>query len=315
MTAPFRCPIPPRMFTVAALYHFTRLNDPASLKPGVEAACREAGVKGTILLATEGVNGTIAGSREGIDAALAYLRTLPGCAQLEWKESEAADQPFLRLKVRLKKEIVTLGQPGVDPTSQVGTYVAPEDWNDLIDRDDVVLIDTRNDYEVGIGQFKGAIDPGTTSFREFPEWWKANKDAYAGKKVAMYCTGGIRCEKASSYLLSEGVDEVFHLKGGILKYLEHTPPEKSTWDGECFVFDNRVSVGHGLKQGPYDLCHACRRPISDADKASDIYQPGVQCPHCVDEYTEADRGRFRQRQKQIELAKKRGEVHLGEPDT
>ncbi len=303
------------MFTVAALYHFTRFEDPAALKPGVEAACRDAGVKGTILLATEGVNGTIAGSREGIDAALAYLRTLPGCAQLEWKESEAADQPFLRLKVRLKKEIVTLGQPGVDPTSQVGTYVAPEDWNELIDRDDVVLIDTRNDYEVGIGQFKGAIDPGTTSFREFPEWWKANKDAYAGKKVAMYCTGGIRCEKASSYLLSEGVDEVFHLKGGILKYLEHTPPEKSTWDGECFVFDNRVSVGHGLKQGPYDLCHACRRPISDADKASDIYQPGVQCPHCVDEYTEADRGRFRQRQKQIELAKKRGEVHLGEPDT
>lgn len=303
------------MFTVAALYHFTRFDDPAALKPGVEAACRDAGVKGTILLATEGVNGTIAGSREGIDAALAYLRALPGCALLDWKESEAADQPFLRLKVRLKKEIVTLGQPGVDPTSQVGTYVKPADWNDLIERDDVVLIDTRNDYEVGIGQFKGAIDPGTTSFREFPGWWKANKDAYAGKKVAMYCTGGIRCEKASSYLLGEGVDEVFHLKGGILKYLEHTPPEDSAWNGECFVFDNRVSVGHGLKQGPYDLCHACRRPISDEDKASDIYQPGVQCPHCVDEYTEADRGRFRQRQKQIELAKKRGEVHLGEPDT
>lgn len=303
------------MFTVAALYHFTRFDDPAALKPGVEVACRDAGVKGTILLATEGVNGTIAGPRDGIDAALAYLRTLPGCALLDWKESEAVEQPFLRLKVRLKKEIVTLGQPGVDPTSQVGTYVAPQDWDDLIDRDDVVLIDTRNDYEVGIGQFKGAIDPGTTSFREFPDWWRANKAAYEGKKVAMYCTGGIRCEKASSYLLSEGVDEVFHLKGGILKYLEHTPPEESTWDGECFVFDNRVSVGHGLKQGPYDLCHACRRPISDADKASDIYQPGVQCPHCVDEYTEADRGRFRQRQKQIELAKKRGEVHLGEPDT
>jgi len=315
MTAPFRCHIPPRMFTVAALYHFTRFDDPTSLKPGVEAGCRNAGVKGTILLATEGVNGTIAGPREGIDAALAYLRTLPGCALLDWKESEAEDQPFLRLKVRLKKEIVTLGQPGVDPTSQVGTYVKPEDWDDLIDRDDVILIDTRNDYEVGIGQFKGAIDPGTTSFREFPDWWHANKAAYAGKKVAMYCTGGIRCEKASSYLLSEGVDEVFHLKGGILKYLEHTPPEESTWDGECFVFDNRVSVGHGLKQGPYDLCHACRRPVSDEDKASDIYQPGIQCPHCVDEYTEADRGRFRQRQKQIELAKKRGEVHLGESDT
>ncbi len=315
MTAAFCCLIPPRMFTVAALYHFTRFDDPAALKPGVEAACRDAGVKGTILLATEGVNGTIAGSRQGIDAALAYLRALPGCALLDWKESEAAEQPFLRLKVRLKKEIVTLGQPGVDPTSQVGTYVSPADWNDLIDRDDVILIDTRNDYEVGIGQFKGAIDPGTTSFREFPDWWRANKDAYAGKKVAMYCTGGIRCEKASSYLLSKGVDEVFHLKGGILKYLEHIPPSESSWDGECFVFDNRVSVGHGLKQGPYDLCHACRRPISEADKASDVYQPGVQCPHCVDEYTEADRGRFRQRQKQIELAKKRGEVHLGEPDT
>lgn len=315
MTAPFPCLIPPRMFTIAALYHFTRFDDPADLKPGLEAACRDAGVKGTILLATEGVNGTIAGPREGIDAALAYLRNLPGCALLDWKESEAVEQPFLRLKVRLKKEIVTLGRPGVDPTMQVGTYVRPEDWNDLIDRDDVILIDTRNDYEVGIGKFKGAIDPGTTSFREFPDWWRANKDAYAGKKVAMYCTGGIRCEKASSYLMSEGADEVFHLKGGILKYLEHTPPEKSTWEGECFVFDNRVSVGHGLKQGPYDLCHACRRPISEEDKSSEVYQPGVQCPHCVDEYTEADRGRFRQRQKQIELAKKRGEVHLGEPDT
>ncbi len=300
------------MFTVAALYHFTRFEDPAALRPGVEAACHGAGVKGTILLATEGVNCTIAGTRDGIDAALACLRALPGCEGLEWKESEAADQPFLRLKVRLKKEIVTLGQPGVDPTSQVGTYVAPEDWNDLIEQDDVILIDTRNDYEVGIGQFKGAIDPGTTSFREFPDWWKANKDTYEGKRVAMYCTGGIRCEKASSYLLSEGVDEVFHLKGGILKYLEHTPPEESTWDGECFVFDGRVSVGHGLKQGPYDLCHACRRPISEDDKASDLYIPGVQCPHCVNEYTEADRSRFRQRQKQIELAKKRGETHLGD---
>ena len=300
------------MYTIAALYHFTRFDDPAALKPGLETALREAGVKGTILLATEGVNGTIAGTRAGIDAALACLRDLPGCALLDWKESEAAEQPFLRLKVRLKKEIVTLGQPGVDPTAKVGTYVRPEDWNDLIDREDVILIDTRNDYEVGIGQFKGAIDPGTTSFREFPDWWNANKAAYAGKKVAMYCTGGIRCEKASSYLLGEGVEEVFHLKGGILKYLEETPPEDSAWDGECFVFDGRVSVGHGLKQGPYDLCHACRRPISTADKASDVYQPGVQCPHCVDEYTEADRSRFRQRQKQMELAKKRGEVHLGD---
>lgn len=302
------------MYTVAALYHFTRFEEPAALKPGLEAACLEAGVKGTILLAGEGVNGTIAGPRSGIDVALDHLRALPGCADLDWKESEAAEQPFLRLKVRLKKEIVTLGQPGVDPTAKVGTYVRPEDWNDLIERDDVILIDTRNDYEVGIGQFQGAIDPGTTSFREFPAWWRANRDAYQGKKVAMYCTGGIRCEKASSYLLGEGVDEVFHLKGGILKYLEETPTESSTWEGECFVFDNRVSVGHGLKQGPYDLCHACRRPISDDDKASDRYIPGVQCPHCVDEYTEADRGRFRQRQKQIELAKRRGETHLGDPD-
>lgn len=300
------------MYTVAALYRFTRFDDPAALKPGIEAALRDAGVKGTILLATEGVNGTIAGMRQGIDVALAALRALPGCDALDWKESEAAEQPFLRLKVRLKKEIVTLGQPGVDPTAKVGTYVAPENWNDLIKRDDIVLIDTRNDYEVGIGQFNGAIDPGTTSFREFPDWWRANQTAYEGKKVAMYCTGGIRCEKASSYLLSEGVEEVFHLKGGILKYLEETPPEDSAWDGECFVFDGRVSVGHGLKQGPYDLCHACRRPISAEDKASPVYQPGVQCPHCVHEYTEADRSRFRQRQKQMELAKKRGEVHLGD---
>lgn len=300
------------MFTVAALYKFTAFASPEALRPALLEICRAEGVKGTLLLAREGINGTIAGTRAGIDAVLAHIRALPGCADLEWKESAAADQPFLRLKVRLKKEIVTLGQPAADPTRAVGTYVAPEDWNDLIRREDVALIDTRNDYEVGIGAFEGAIDPETASFTEFPNWWRANQNRFKNKRVAMYCTGGIRCEKASSWLLSEGVEEVFHLKGGILKYLEETPEADSLWRGECFVFDGRVSVGHGLREGDYDLCHACRRPVSAADKADPAYEPGVACPHCVGDYSEADRDRFRERQRQIALARARGEKHLGE---
>ncbi len=299
------------MFIVAALYKFTLFEDPAALKaPLAELACR-MGVKGTLLLANEGINGTIAGPREGIEAVLAHVRNLPGCGDIEWKESTADKMPFNRLKVRLKREIVTMGQPDVDPTTSVGTYVIPEDWNDLIARDDVVTIDTRNDYEVAIGTFSGAVDPETKSFGEFPDWWRANADRFAGKKVAMFCTGGIRCEKATNYLIGQGVEEVFHLKGGILKYLEHVPASESQWQGDCFVFDGRVSVGHGLQRGPHDLCHACRRPICEEDKARAKYEPGVSCHQCLEEYSEADRARFRERQKQIALSKARGEAHLG----
>ncbi|MCG6884160.1 MAG: rhodanese-related sulfurtransferase [Silicimonas sp.] len=299
------------MYTVAALYKFTAFSDPAALKPPLaECACRN-GVRGTLLLAREGINGTIAGTREGIDAVLAHIRGLPGCAVIEWKESTAAEMPFRRLKVRLKREIVTMGQPEVDPRASVGAYVEAGDWNALISRDDVVTIDTRNDYEVAIGTFAGAVDPETRSFGEFPDWWKVNADRFAGKKVAMFCTGGIRCEKATNYVLSQGAEDVFHLKGGILKYLEEVPEGESLWKGECFVFDRRVSVGHGLEEGGYDLCYACRRPVSDADKAHGDYEEGVSCPICREEYSEADRERFRERQRQISLAKARGEAHLG----
>ncbi|MBV0913422.1 oxygen-dependent tRNA uridine(34) hydroxylase TrhO [Anianabacter salinae] len=300
------------MYIVAALYKFTPFPDPAALKaPLAEVGCAN-GVRGTLLLAHEGINGTIAGPRAGIDAVLAHIRSLPGCADLDWKESTATDMPFARLKVRLKREIVTMGQPQVDPTASVGHYVEPKDWNALIAAPDVAVIDTRNDYEVAIGSFDGAIDPQTKSFGEFPEWWARNKHRFHNKRIAMFCTGGIRCEKSTNYLLGEGVDEVYHLKGGILKYLEEVPQDDSLWHGDCFVFDQRVSVGHGLREGPHELCHACRRPILPQDKGRPEYEAGVQCHHCVGDYSEADRDRFRERQKQILLARARGEDHLGD---
>jgi UPF0176 protein len=298
-------------FVVAALYQFTAFPDPASLRGSLAAAARGAGVKGTILLAPEGINGTIAGSRAGIDAVLAHIRALPGCAGLEWKESSAADQPFRRLKVRLKAEIVTLGVPGTDPTAQVGTYIDAADWNAVIDDPDTVVIDTRNGYEVGIGSFRGAVDPVTASFREFPDWWARNHNQFTGKRVAMFCTGGIRCEKASSYLLGQGVPEVLHLKGGILKYLEDIPATESRWQGECFVFDNRVAIGHGLEEGAHTLCHACGRPVSPRDRAHPDYAEGISCPACIGEYSDADRTRFAERQRQIRLARARSGAHFG----
>lgn len=301
------------MLTVAALYKFTPFADPAAIKGPLAAVACANGVKGTLLLAPEGINGTIAGPRDGIEAVLEHIKGLPGCGDLEWKESTASAMPFPRMKVRLKREIVTMGQPDVDPRASVGTYVSTDEWNDLITSDDVAVIDTRNDYEVEIGTFEGAIDPDTRAFGEFPEWWLANKDRFEGKKIAMFCTGGIRCEKASNFLMGEGVKDVFHLKGGILKYLEEVPQSDSRWQGECFVFDGRVAVGHGLEEGTYDLCHACRRPIDDDDKDHDSYEAGVRCPKCKDEYTEDDRNRFRERQKQIALAKARGKVHVGTP--
>ena len=278
----------------------------------LQDVCDAQAVKGSLLIAGEGINGTIAGTRDAVDLVLAYLRSLPGCADLEHKESVASDMPFLRMKVKLKKEIVTMGQPQVDPTLNVGNYVMPEDWNDLISQDDVVLIDTRNDYEFSIGSFEGAIDPETASFRDFPAWWEANKDRFHNKRVAMFCTGGIRCEKSTNYLLGEGVQDVFHLKGGILKYLEEVPQEKSMWEGECFVFDSRVSVGHGLEEGPYHLCYACRRPISKADMTRPEFEKGVSCHQCIDEHSDDRRERFRERQKQVMLAEKRGGQHIGE---
>ncbi|MCF6431094.1 rhodanese-related sulfurtransferase [Leisingera sp. MMG026] len=299
------------MYTIAALYHFTRFPDPAAIRPALLELCQAQDVKGSLLLAQEGINGTIAGPRAGIDAVLAHIKGLPGCADLDWKEATAAEPPFGRMKVRLKKEIVTMGQPNVDPLASVGHYVEPEEWNDLIRQDDVVLIDTRNDYEVAIGTFEGAIDPMTESFRDFPAWWEKNKDRFHNKRVAMFCTGGIRCEKSTNYLLGQGVEDVYHLKGGILRYLEEMPAENSTWEGECFVFDNRVSVGHGLVEGPHELCHGCRRPILPEDKARPGFEQGVTCHQCIDQTSEEDKARFRERQKQMMLARKRGADHLG----
>ena len=298
------------MYTIAALYHFTRFDDPAAIQRPLLTLCRDNGISGTLLLAHEGINGTIAGPRAGIDAVLAHIRALPGCADLEWKEASSDDQPFRRLKVRLKKEIVTMGQADVDPKARVGHYVEPEDWNDLILSPDVAVIDTRNDYEVAIGTFEGAIDPKTDSFRDFPTWWEENKDRFHNKRIAMFCTGGIRCEKSTNYLLGQGVPEVYHLKGGILQYLEDVPQENSTWHGECFVFDGRVSVGHGLKEGPHELCYACRRPILPQDMQRPEYEHGVSCHQCVDETSDDDKARFRERQKQIALSDARGEQHM-----
>jgi len=299
------------MYTIAALYHFTRFENPAAVQGPLKALCLAQGVSGTLLLAHEGINGTIAGPRGGIDAVLAHIRALPGCADLEWKESQAQEQPFNRMKVRLKREIVTMGQPDIDPLARVGHYVDPAEWNALIRSPDVAVIDTRNDYEVAIGTFEGAVDPETASFRDFPAWWEANKERFHNKRIAMFCTGGIRCEKSTNYLMGQGVDEVYHLRGGILKYLEEVAPDDSTWQGECFVFDGRVSVGHGLVEGPHLLCHACRRPIVPTDRDRAEYEEGVACHHCVTETSEADKMRFRERQKQIALARARGERHIG----
>ncbi|SHF44948.1 UPF0176 protein [Modicisalibacter ilicicola DSM 19980] len=294
---------------VAALYKFVTLTDYVALREPLLEILKAHDVKGTLLLAREGINGTVSGRREGIDALLDWLKADPRFAELDHKESYCDEQPFYRTKVKLKKEIVTLGVPDVDPNRTVGTYVAPEEWNDLIDDPEVLVIDTRNDYEVEIGSFKGAINPGTRSFREFPDYIKAHYDPARHKKVAMFCTGGIRCEKASSFMLDEGFEEVYHLKGGILNYLERMPESRSLWRGDCFVFDNRVTVRHDLSEGEYEQCHACRRPLSSEDRASPHYSPGVSCPHCWDSLPEKTRAGARERQRQIELAKARQDPH------
>lgn len=296
---------------VAALYKFIRFDDFKHYREPILNKMLENNVKGTLLLASEGINGTIAGSREGIDAVLTFLRTLPAIGEFEVKESYTDVPPFYRTKVKLKKEIVTMGVEGIDPLESVGRYVKPSEWNDLISDPDVLLIDTRNDYEVQIGTFKNAVNPKTTTFREFPEYVKNELDPSQHKKVAMFCTGGIRCEKSTAYLREQGFDEVYHLEGGILKYLEEVPAEESLWQGDCFVFDNRVAVNHNLEKGEYDQCYACRMPITDEDKQSAAYIKGESCPHCIDKATEEQKARFRERERQVQLAKARGESHIG----
>ena len=298
-------------YVVAALYKFVTIDDPPTFRNDLFRLMNENGIRGTILVAREGINGTVSGLRDQLDAFLSQIRMDPRLQDLEHKESLAKVCPFLRTKVRLKNEIVTLGVEDVDPNHLVGTYVNPQDWNELISSRDVVLIDTRNDYEFQIGSFKNARNPETNSFREFPAYVEQNLNPSQAKKVAMFCTGGIRCEKATSFLKMQGFEEVFHLKGGILRYLEIVEKEDSLWEGECFVFDDRVTVDHNLERGHYDMCHACRMPISEEEKESELYVAGESCPNCHESLSEADRARMRERQRQIELARARGELHLG----
>jgi UPF0176 protein len=296
---------------VAALYRFAPFPDPAALCGPLLDLCAAQGIKGTLLLATEGINGTIAGPPDGIDRVLAHIRALPDCAELEVKYSTAETMPFHRLKVRLKREIVTMGEP-VDPLGGAGTYVAPADWNALIDQPGTLVIDTRNEYEVRVGSFAGAVDPHTASFSDFPAWFREHREQIAAApRVAMFCTGGIRCEKATALLKAEGVDEVHHLQGGILKYLEEVPEADSRWQGECFVFDERVAVGHGLTSGSHQLCRGCRMPVSPTDRASPRYEEGVSCPACHGARDEAARAGYAERHRQASLAKARGQPHVG----
>ena len=311
----------PEPLSVAALYRFTRLEDCASLRVPLETLCREQGIRGTLLLAPEGINGTIAGPHEGIARVLECLRALPDCAELDVKLSGASTMPFHRMKVRIKREIVTMGQPEIDPRASAGTYVEAQEWNALISGPGTIVIDTRNDYEVAVGTFQGAINPNIPSFRDFPEWFRRERENLLSSdhahedlkppKVAMFCTGGIRCEKSTAFLRQEGIEEVYHLKGGILKYLETVPQEQSLWQGECFVFDQRVTIGHGLSRGSYTLCHACRRPVSAEDCGSALYEAGVSCPACHDERTDEQRVSYRERQRQEMIATRQGRAHIG----
>lgn len=302
-------------FTVAALYCFARFPDFEAYQALLTELCDEQGIKGTLLLAAEGLNGTVAGTQSGIAALIAFIEAIPALREqnIELKYSTASQMPFNRMKVRLKKEIVTMGVDGIDPLQSVGTYVQPQEWNALIDDENTILIDTRNDYEYAIGTFKGAIDPKTKTFREFPQWVEDHRDELEGKKIAMFCTGGIRCEKATAFVKGLGFDDVFHLKGGILKYLEDMPAEDTRWEGECFVFDERVSVGHGLVEGDVELCRACRNPVTPEGKLSKFYQEGISCDTCYHERSDADRARYAERQRQVLLAKERGaKQHIGD---
>jgi UPF0176 protein len=302
----------PRMteILVAALYQFVALPDFRSLRQPIMDACHARGIRGSLLLAPEGINGTLAGSPEAVGEFLDELRRDDRLQSLEARLSYANSPPFSRLKVKLKQEIVTMGTPGVDPTRSVGTYVEPEEWNRLLEDPEVVVVDTRNDYEVAIGSFRGARNPGLGSFREFPAWLRGQFGGAQPPAVAMFCTGGIRCEKSTAFLRGEGLDDVYHLKGGILGYLERVPPERSLWEGACFVFDERVSVGHGLVVGEHELCRACRWPVDRGQREDPTYVPGVSCPHCIERTTPEQKRRFTNRMRQVALARERGEEHL-----
>ncbi|WP_263079706.1 rhodanese-related sulfurtransferase [Endozoicomonas sp. Mp262] len=296
---------------VCALYKFVTLENYQDLRQPLQQAMEQHNIKGTLLLAREGINGTVAGLKADIDTLLALLQSDHRLNPLDCKLSYHSTCPFLRTRVRLKKEIVTMGIENINPAQSTGTYIKPGDWNALISSPDVLVIDTRNKYETAIGSFKNAKDPQTASFREFPRYVREHLDPVKHKKIAMFCTGGIRCEKSTAYLKQQGFEEVYHLEGGILKYLEEVPEQESLWQGECFVFDNRVSINHSLEKGQYDMCHGCRQPITEADKSSHYYTPGVCCPHCHHKLTDSQRKRFTERERQIQLAKARGSVHLG----
>ncbi len=296
---------------VCALYKFVTLEKFQDLRQPLLKVMEYNNIRGTLLLASEGINGTVASSRKGIDALITWFEKDDRLQHIVTKESFETENPFYRTKVKLKKEIVTMGVEGIDPKQVVGTYVKPQDWNALISDPDVVLVDTRNDYEVKVGTFEGALNPDTTTFREFPQYVSDNLDPEKNKKVAMFCTGGIRCEKSTAYLKEQGFEEVYHLEGGILKYLEEVPEEDTMWQGECFVFDNRVTVNHQLAKGQYNQCHACRLPITKEEQTSDKYLEGISCPHCFDKHSWGQRQRFEERQRQMELSQQRGEGHLG----
>lgn len=298
-------------YVVCALYKFVALDDYQDIRQPLTQLLLDNRIRGTLLLAQEGINGTVAGSRESIDALLAWFKLDERLADVVYKESFNEQQPFNRTKVKLKKEIVTMGVEGIDPRHVVGTYVKPKDWNELISDPDVVLVDTRNDYEVDIGTFKNAVNPNTETFREFPQYVEDNLDPAKHKKVAMFCTGGIRCEKSTAYMKEQGFEEVYHLEGGILKYLEEVPEEESMWEGDCYVFDGRVAVNHQLEKSGYDVCNACRLPITEEDKQSADFEKGVSCPKCIDKHTEEQKQRFREREKQVQLSAARGETHVG----
>ena len=296
---------------VCALYKFVTLEKFQDLRQPLLKVMEYNNIRGTLLLASEGINGTVAGNRKGIDRLMAWFEKDGRLGNIVTKESFEASNPFYRTKVKLKKEIVTMGIEGIDPKQVVGTYIKPKDWNALISDPDVVLVDTRNDYEVKVGTFEGALNPNTTNFREFPQYVSDNLDPKANKKVAMFCTGGIRCEKSTAYLKEQGFDEVYHLQGGILKYLGKVPEEDTMWQGECFVFDNRVTVNHQLEKGQYDQCHACRLPITKEEQTSDKFLEGISCPYCFDKHTPDQRQRYQERQRQMQLAQERGEAHIG----